>query len=262
MEYVISAVIAIAMLSVFLFISLRGIVKRVNYNAKKYFLEKIQGYNYLIDEKTVEVEKLSNQLESMKEKYQEYQDTDEKLKRIEELYRKVQEDRQITPKVEVIQAPQYKEENFFKDYKQLKQKFDVNGEKILKAFIKEHPGEKDDKMYKKYDKVLSKFTPDFIYSIITSNEKERYQKVEKILTPAEKKLISFENYQENNFNILDLVKDIKEEAAKCDPTIYVYTSTVGINYDYLDDRICTKTYANMSEGIMIEYQNNLYDYSI
>ena len=260
MEYVISAVIAIAMLSAFLLISLRGIVKRINYNAQKYFLEKMQSYNYLIDEKTSEVEKLSNQLEGMAQKYQNYKDADEKLKRVEELYQKMQEDRQVTPKIEVIQAPQYKEENFFKDYKQLKQKFDVNGEKILKAFIQEHPA--DSKMYKKYEEVLSKFTPDFIYSVITSTENERYQKVEKVLTPTEKKLIDFEKYKETNFNILDLVKDIKEEAAKCDPTIYVYTSKVGINYDYLDDRISTKTYANMSEGIMIEYQKKLYDYSI
>lgn len=262
MEYVISAIIAVTMLSVFLFIALKGAVKRIDNNAKKYFLEKIQTYNYLIDEKKAEVDSWNEKVEALKNQCKEYEEAEEKLKRAESLYKKMQEDRAVKTKVEIIQTPQYKDKTFFKDYKQLKQKFDVNGEKILKAFMEEHTGKENEKLYKAYSKILSKFSSDFIYSVVTSDSKERYHKVDKILTKTEKELIDFETYANTKFNILDLVNTIKEKVASYDPTIYVYTSKVGVNYDYLDKRICTKTYENMSEGIIIEYQNQLYDYSI
>ena len=35
-----------------------------------------------------------------------------------------------------------------------------------------------------------------------------------------------------------------------------------VNYDDLDERIKTKFYKNMSEGIIIYYKGKIYDYSI
>ena len=51
LSLVIVAVILIAIMLVFVFILFSNIIKRMDDNAKKYFVNKMQDYDYILDEK-------------------------------------------------------------------------------------------------------------------------------------------------------------------------------------------------------------------
>ena len=49
-----------------LFFALRSTVKRIDYNTKKYFIDKLQDYDYLIDEKKKILDNLNEKIEANK----------------------------------------------------------------------------------------------------------------------------------------------------------------------------------------------------
>ena len=54
--YIVAVIISLILIAI-LFFALRSTVKRIDYNTKKYFIDKLQDYDYLIDEmKTLFVE--------------------------------------------------------------------------------------------------------------------------------------------------------------------------------------------------------------
>lgn len=87
--------------------------------------------------------------------------------------------------------------------------------------------------------------------------------VESVLTKENKSFIEPIIKTIKNFNVLEMLDKIKERMDKISPTIYVYVSgDSNKNYDYLSTKIKTQLYKNMSKGIIIEYKDKLYDYSI
>ena len=87
--------------------------------------------------------------------------------------------------------------------------------------------------------------------------------VESVLTKENKSFIEPIIKTIKNFNVLEMLGKLKERLDKISPTIYVYVSgDSNKNYDYLSTKIKTQLYKNMSKGIIIEYKDKLYDYSI
>ena len=86
--------------------------------------------------------------------------------------------------------------------------------------------------------------------------------VKSVLTKENKKFIEPIIKTIKNFNVLEMLDKIKERMDKISPTIYVYVSGDNKNYDYLSSKVKTKFFKNMSKGIIIEYKDKLYDYSI
>ena len=87
--------------------------------------------------------------------------------------------------------------------------------------------------------------------------------VESVLTKKNKSYVEPIIKTIKNFNVLEMLDKIKERMDKISPTIYVYVSgDSNKNYDYLSSKIKTQLYKNMSKGIIIEYKDKLYDYSI
>ena len=87
--------------------------------------------------------------------------------------------------------------------------------------------------------------------------------VESVLTEKNKSYVEPIIKTIKNFNVLEMLDKIKERMDKISPTIYVYVSgDSNKNYDYLSSKIKTQLFKNMSKGIIIEYKDKLYDYSI
>ena len=82
------------------------------------------------------------------------------------------------------------------------------------------------------------------------------KKIEKIIEFDEK----FKEPQK--FVVTKLIDELDEKIKLFNPNIYVYVGQEDVNYDDLDERIKTKFYKNMSEGIIIYYKGKIYDYSI
>lgn len=276
METIIANVILVFIMLIFAVYIFKSVIKRINQNAKKWFLDKLQDYNYLIDEKEKQLEELRKQIEEAKRKLKIAKEVEEEpesifSKEIEEKLKKMKEYEKAPSQIPVrpeivydIPTPQYKETSFFRNYKQLKQNFDIEPEKIIKKFINEHPEQEEEKEYTVLKEFRGKFTDKILYECSTLEKQEQYNLVESILTEEEKELLKLEeNYpRKNEFTIRNLIEKVEDRIKKLDPAIYVYTSKPDEKYESLDNRIKTRVYKNMSEGVIIHYKGKMYDYSV
>ena len=253
MELIIPAVIIVLIMFIFTFFMFKNLVKRINDSTKKYFLDKLQDFDYIIAEKEKEIEILSEQIKRLNEAKQQGENGE-----IVEIPESKKPEEKI---VYDIPTPEFREAGFFKNYKGLNKEFDVDEEKILKDFIKVH--EKDDSTeYKELSAFSKLFTQNAIYESLTLTPEEQLVLVESVLNEKNKKYVEPIVKTIKNFNVLEMLDKIKERMDKISPTIYVYVGGDNKNYDYLSSKVKTKLFKNMSKGIIIEYKDKLYDYSI
>ncbi len=276
MEIIIANIILVIIMlgfSVFIF---NNVIKRINQSAKKWFLEKLQEYNYLVEEKENELENLRKQIEEAKRSLKttkQIQNAPEDIfnEKIEAVLEKMKQykgiQKEIPRRPEVIYdipTPQYKEESFFSNYKNLKKKFNLNIEETIKKFIKEHKTNEDEQEYKVLLNFCNQFNKKILYECSTLKSEDQYELVKSVLTEEEKMWMKLEDSSINKrqFTILKLIEKLQDRIKKIDPTIYVYVGRESTNYDNLDPQIKTYHYKNMSEGVIIHYKGKMYDYSI
>lgn len=254
MEFIIPAVIIVLIMFVFTFFMFKNLVKRINNSTKKYFLVKLQDFDYIIAEKEKEIEILSEQIKRLNQA----KESGENGEIVEIPVMKKPEEKIVYD----IPTPEFRETGFFKNYKGLNKEFNVDEEKILKDFIKVH--EKDDTTeYKELSAFSELFTQNAIYESLTLTPEEQLDLVKSVLTTKNKNYVEPIIKTIKNFNVLEMLDKIKDRMDKISPTIYVYVSgDSNKNYDYLSSKIKTKLFKNMSKGIIIEYKDKLYDYSI
>jgi len=255
-DTLIASIIIIGIMLFFVFVMFRNIIKRINYNAKKYFVKKLEAYNGIALEKEQQIKNLNEEIEALQRK----------RKELEQFGVQVLPKKARTTKTAPIntKVPQFREENFFFNYKELKQNFNFDKEELIKEFIKEHHNKEDEKSYKVLKNLKNKFNKDAIYQLMTLPSEEQMDIVKKIITESEKKLIDLDSLSSNEtkFTIALFLKKIDEKLLELDPTMNIYVSKYDKNYDYIDPYIKTKKYDRMSEGIIIEYKGKNYDFSI
>lgn len=277
-EIILPTIIIIIIMIGFAFFIFKNIIKRVNHKAKIYFVEKLQEYNYLIDEKEEELTKLraiileKEKLQRLKQSQEMQEETytevvfssemEQKLKEMKKFKNKMDEKQQA---VYDVSTPELREETFFNNYKELKKNFKTDNEKTIKEFLEKHKStKKDAETYKILVNFKKQFTKETIYELLTLSKEDQYKIISEIIKPQEEKIIEFrKNFSKSNeFDVNQLLKTIEEMIDKTDPNIYVYVGDVTLNYDNLGENIKTKYYKNMSEGVIIHYKGKIYDYSI
>lgn len=258
-ELIVVAVILIVIMLVFVFILFKNIMKSMNENAKKYFVNKLQDYDYILEEKQTKLEEIRAEINEFEEHKNILENTEDSeiettVPKMEEKSKEIKYD---------LKTPEYRETQFFNNYKEVKRVFSVDNEKIIKEFIDGHKNEKEDKEYKALKKIRGKFDQDAIYGCLTLKPSDQIKILDEVLTATEKKLVKFQEIaQDNKFNIKNFMKSIELRMEKLEPTIYIYTNGLDKRYDLIDSNIIMKQYNNMSEGIIIKYRNKIYDYSI
>lgn len=280
-ELILPTIIIVIIMIGFSFFIFKNIIKRVNHKVKIYFIEKLQEYNYLIDEKEEELAKLrtvvveQSRLQKIKEQTENLNKVDQetftetifsseiekKLKEMKSFKKRMREKEQISYD---IPTPQLREDSFFNNYKELKKKFQVDNEKTIKDFIEKHKSTENDlKKYKTLVDFRKQFTPETIYELLTLSQEDQYKIVSEVIKPQVNKIIQLEkNFKNNKLDVLKLLKILEEKIKKNDPIIYVYVGNESLNYDNLGKNIKTRYYRNMSEGVIIHYKGKMYDYSI
>ncbi len=274
---VIAAVILIVIMLAFIFILFRNIIRRMDDNAKKYFVNKMQGYDYILEEKQDKLEKIKAEITQLEESNKNIlkstdddEEFNEEIHKSEKHQKKYEKDEDILLRRETneqinynLNVPDYRETQFFNNYKEVRQAFTINNEKIIKDFIAKHKNLKEEKEYKALKKLRGKFDQDTIYGCLTLDKKEQKELLEEALTATEKKLVKLKELSEYpNFSVETLVKYIDDRTEEIDPTVYIYTNVLDKKYEDIDKNIVNKQYNNMSEGIIIKYRNKIYDYSI
>lgn len=273
---VIAAVILIVIMLAFIFILFKNIIRRMDDNAKKYFVNKMQGYDYILEEKQEKLEKIKAEITQLEEtnknilKTTDDEEFNKEMHKSENYQKKYEKDEDIPLRRETneqinynLNVPDYRETQFFNNYKEVRQAFTINNEKIIKDFIAKHKNLKEEKEYRALKKLRGKFDQDTIYGCLTLDKKSQKELLEEALTATEKKLVKLKELSESpNFSVETLVKYIDDRAEEIDPTIYIYTNVLDKKYENIDKNIVNRQYNNMSEGIIIKYRNKIYDYSI
>ena len=222
-ELIVAAVILIVIMLLFVFILFKNIMKNMNENAKKYFVNKLQDYDYILEEKQTELEEIREEINQTKIENKNILEKTEDVQ--PEIKRSESQENQPAKEIKYnLNTPDYRETQFFNNYKELKRIFTVDNEKIIKDFIKDHKSVSEEKEYKSLQKLRNKFDNDAIYGCLTLNSREQIEVLDQILTATEKKLVNYEKTIKNNdkFTIKDFIKYIDNRMHQTEPTIYIY----------------------------------------
>ena len=246
--YIVAVVIALVLISI-LFFALKSTVKRIDHNTKKYFIDKLQDYDYLIEEKQNQLKDLNKEIEENK-------------KILSEIKNKNMHVEVVKPQkyYNDVTIPKYEDDKIFKKYKNIKEKFSLNFVETIKDFVKKHSDE-DNSAYYKFVEIRNKFSDDMIFEIMNLKPHDQESYITEILGFEQIRLIN-EHIRLNKFDINKFISKLDTLIEKNDPTIYVLTGNEKKNYDFISDNVKTVIDRNINEGIKISYKGNLYDYSL
>ena len=251
-----------------------NIGKRINTKLKQFFVDKLQDYNFLIEEKEKQLEELRKDINREKARLKELQPAEENMfsMTMEEQLQKMKlfkEGRiRLVDEDDIVfnfNTPDFREEEFFNNYKKIKKNFKVNVEQVITKFVNEHKNTTEqENVYESLVKLKMKFNDNSIYELLTLTGEDQYEILNEVLSVDEKTILDFEEKFKNdkNFSILLLLEEINNKIKENDPTIYVYLSEIKEKYSKMSKHIKLFEYKNMSEGVIIHYKGKMYDYSI
>ena len=229
-------------------------VKRVNVLMKKTFVDKLQEYDFLIDDKEKKIEELNGNIEIKKNEEKELEDLINKLKIEAEDFKKEEVD-VVMPK-----GADYEDGNLLENYKKIKEGFSFDYEEKIKKFL-ESEVTKDDGKFNVYLNIKNYFSHKTVYKISTYGSNEQRIIVNGLLTEDEKKLVK-DLLDTSKFNIVKFINKIEDLIKNNDPKIYIYVSDKNMKFNDLDSNIETVFDEKLTEGFKVEYKGKVYDYSI
>jgi len=242
----ITVIVIILVLVVVMFFILKNTVNTVNDKTKTYFVDKLQEYDYLIDEK----EKKLNELEDLI-KNKELGLNEEKVNEAKGNY---DFDYSI---IDLLNKTEYQDKDIFELGKKIENNFVINYEDLIKDFLsKISPSNKYDFCVN----LRKKFTSDVIYDLKTKLEFE--DALKEIIDSEEYKVyevyksMTVDNNIESFIDYLDQLVDLNN------PSITILVGNSKENYDYLDKNIKTVVSEDIYRGIKIIYKNKIYDFSL
>ena len=231
-----------------MFFILKSTVKKINSQTKLYFVDKLQEYDYMIDDKLNKLNKIN---EEIKEK---------ELKREEEdssaNSRHYDFDYQI---IDLLNKTEYQDNNIFELNKQIEEKFKMDYVALIKKFLESIH---DNGAYDFCKNLRKKFTSSEIYKLKIMLPEEQIEYLKKFLNDEEYKI--FDLYQKINTKPdIDGFLDYMNELIDLNnPGILVLVGNKEENYDYLSKYIKTVYSKDIYKGIKIIYRKKIYDYSL
>lgn len=252
MNEILIAIIIVAVLLLVLMLILTFMVKRINSMLKKIYVDKLQEYDFLINDKEERAIKLAGEIEE-KEKY--FEGLKNKIDEIGTIESKKKVDEVILPT-----DTDYEDENILEGYKKIKRNFSFDTRKILLDFIEKNCNG-DDKLYKTLSVIRSYFTYKTMYKISSYRSEEQRIIVNDLLNDEEKSVVD-KLLKRKVFNIKTFVKRLDDMILRNNPVINVYVGNKNENYDNLNANIKTIYDKNIVDGFKVEYKGKLYDYSI
>ena len=254
MNEIILAIIVVLILLLILASLFLFTVKRVNILVKKIFVDKLQEYDFLIEDKEKKVEELNKNIETKKNDEKELEDLISKLKAEREDL-KIEESEVVMPK-----GADYEDGNLLESYKKIKEGFNFDYEEKVKKFLKSEVTDNDDK-YNVYVNIRNYFSHKNVYKISTYSSSEQKIIVNGLLNDAEKVVLK-DLLDKSRFNIVKFINRLDDLIKKTDPKIYIYVSSKNMNFNKLHNNIETIYDEKMTEGFKVEYKGKIYDYSI
>ena len=232
-----------------MFLVLKKTVRIVNSQTKSYFVNKLQGYDDLIQDKENKLQEIDELI-----KYKEKGIKEETSKPVTAGNYAFD-----TNVIDIFNATKYQDSNIFELNKQIDENFVVNYEELVKDFLTLCEDSKD------YDFCLNlrgKFNSDTIYLLMSMLPEEREEEMKKILDEKEYKvyeafkLMMGENTIDNFIDYLDQLVDLNN------PKVKILVGNKSENYDHLSNYIETVYDDKIYRGLKIVYRGKVYDFSL
>ena len=237
----------LALMILIMFFLLKNIVKTINEQSKSYFALKLQDYDDLVEEK-------SKKLDEIKSNYNET--------KIEENNKiKEESDNGIVNKASVIDFSNanYQVEDILERFKEIDKRFVINSKSVVEKFLKGI--NTYDNNYNVLISIKNKINSLGIYELLSSNKSDAYKKILSVLNEEETNILK-KYSNSSSFRVDEFLSYLDYEIKKSDPTIYVEVGNKDENYDYLSPNIKTVYNKRIYKGIIITYQDKVYDYSL
>lgn len=242
------AIVVIIVLVVLMFFILKSTVKKINSQTKLYFVDKLQEYDYLIDQKE---ERLNQINKEIKEKELKREDGNTSING-----KSYEFDYQI---IDLLNKTQYQDKNIFEMSKKIDEKFNIDYVALLTEFLS---NVKEDGTYSFCKNLRAKFTSDIIYKLKVMSNEEQKEYLKTFLLEEEYqiyKLYCDLNEKGDLDGFLDYLNELMDLN---NPMVFVYVGKREENYDYLSKYIKTIYSKDIYKGIRIIYRNRIYDYSL
>lgn len=243
------AVVLICVLVFFMFFILKGTVKKINSQTKLYFVDKLQEYDYLIDQKEERLNKINQEIKE-KELKRESDHASTNLKTYEFDYQFI----------DLLNKTQYQDKNIFELTKKIDEKFNLDYVGLLKKFL---ANVNDDGTYQFCMELRKKFTSDEIYHLKVMDLDEQKKYLKDKLSEREYQIYNlYLNLDKNSVSIDGFIDYLNEMIDLNNPNILVYVGKKDENYDYLSKYVKTVYSKDIYRGIKIIYRKKIYDYSL
>ena len=257
MDEIVLSIIVVAVFLLVIVVLLVLTTRRVNVLAKKNFVDKLQEYDFLIDDKEKKVEELNKTISEQRAEF----DRLEKMRaaKEEEFNKKQEEHEVVLPR----HASLTDGGNVLADYRAIRDEFDFNVEKIVNKFIKDHPVKVENvQKYQQFVRLRVYFGFKTIYKLSTYKPNEQIAIIKKLLRGDEWEIFESLIGKNKKINLNEIVQKMDRYIMKYDPKIYVYVPEKGRDYGYLGENVVTKSDKKITEGFKIIYGGVVFDYSI
>ena len=238
----------IAFLVSIMFLILKKTVGIVNSQTKSYFVNKLQGYDDLIQDKENRLDEIDKLIKDKEKGIKE-----------EETFNKSNSyafDKNI---IDIFNNTKYQDQNIFELNKRIDENFVVNYEELIKDFLSLCDDKSD------YDfcvKLRGKFDSDTIYKLKSTLPSDLEDELKQILDNKEYKvyetfkLVTVDKSIDSFISYLDQLVDLNS------PRIKILVGNKSENYDHLSEYIDTIYSEKIYRGIKIIYKSKVYDFSL
>jgi len=242
---IIILIVVISLLSIILFIALKKLVEQITIDSKDYYLEKMQDYDAKIFEKEQELQNKA----SSNEEYKEKANVSDKSNA------SIEVDREL---LKILNQTDYEGINALKLANKVDEIFNIDEEKILRNFVSKLDVNND---YETYQMLIDRFSPNLIYKLKMLDINSQIKVIGDMISDKEYEV--FASYIERHkFNLNKFLLDLSLLIEKSVPKIEVICGNKNKNYDHISPYIKTTYSEDILKGIIIKYQDKIYDYSI
>lgn len=230
------------LLSVIMFFSLKKLIESLNKDSQKYYFKTMQALDKKIEEKNKEY---SNGIINNEE-------NEEDKKKVEKSFAI---DKTL---LDIYNNADYENENALKIANKVDQIFKVDEDKIISDFVKNN---EVDENYKYYQSIYDRFSPNLIYKLKMLDKDNQIKEISKMLSDEEYKVF-YDYVKTHKFKLNKFLLDFELNIEKTNPVIEVITGDKNKNYNHINPYVKTSYSDDIYKGIIIKYQDRIYDYSI
>lgn len=230
----------------FMFLILKKTVNTVSDQTKTYFVDKLQVYDDLINQKEEKLSEINKELENKKATLT--SDNDNSLKSNYTFDNNI---------IDMMNKANYKYSDFLELQKKIDNDFQINYENIVKKFVSEIEIDND---YILCSTIKEKLNSKVIYELNISPSLE--DSMSNYFSKEEMEIYYRFKKETNLEDINSFINYLDELISVSSPYVLVYVSSPKYNFDHISKYVKTIVSDDIYKGIKIVFKNKVYDFSL